>query len=218
MLVIESFGLCSDNETINGTSLFLITFGSDSEPCSNRQPCSFNFETNYEQVTCGKLINDGMFGFVNEVPLMYDSWHAQAADHTVNDRNGYMYLVLLAKKDSQFFNYTVHGLCVGQRYEFSAYLASVINKEDDLKKSNIRFEVRTATVESQLLAEFSTGNISDYETMTWEKYGLSFVTPNSSVFLLMISNVDELNGNDMAIDDIELRVCSTESSGFCPSG
>jgi hypothetical protein len=129
-----------------------------------------------------------------------------------------MYLILLDKTCRQFFNYTVHNLCVGQRYEFSAYLANLNEKKPNLLKPNVRFEVRTGTVQPQLLAQFSTGDIPDYDTLTWKKYGLSFVTPNSSVFLLMISNIEQDGGNDLAVDDIELRVCSSESSGFCPSG
>jgi hypothetical protein len=34
----------------------------------------------------------------------------------------------------------------------------------------------------------------------------------------MVSNVKGGDGNDIAIDDIELRVCSTVYSNFCPSG
>jgi hypothetical protein len=44
--------------------------------------------------------------------------------------------------------------------------------------------------------------------MTWVKYEISFVTPASSVVLLMISNAKGDNGNDTVIDDIQLRICS----------
>jgi hypothetical protein len=84
---------------------------------------------------------------------------------------------------------------------------------------NIRFEVRTATNENQLLAQFSTDDISEYDEVTWSKYGLSFNASSSSVVLLIVSNVEGIwRGNDLAIDDIELRVCSTDDSVFSPSG
>jgi hypothetical protein len=34
----------------------------------------------------------------------------------------------------------------------------------------------------------------------------------------MIANVSERIGNDLAIDDIELRVCPNVQTGFCQSG
>jgi hypothetical protein len=46
--------------------------------------------------------------------------------------------------------------------------------------------------------------------MIWKKYGMSFITPTSSVVLLMISNVPGIAGNDFIVDDIQLRICSDD--------
>ncbi len=83
-------------------------------------------------------------------------------------------------------------------------------------KPNILFEVRTATTE-KLPAQLSTDDIPEYHIMTWVKYGLPFITRVSSIVVLMISNVGGTGGNDLAIDDIQLRICSDSESSTCPS-
>jgi hypothetical protein len=125
------------------------------------------------------------------------------------------------EKDSELFNSTVNSLCIGLRYEFSAFLANVV-VESLLTmlfgKPNVRFEVRASTAQNHLLVKLITGEISRYSNMTWAKYGVAFNASSSSVTLLMISHVPGGLGNSIAIDDIELRVCSTGHSGFCPPG
>ncbi len=227
---IESVGLCSINDTTDGKPLFSITFGSNSGQYSSEKPSSFGFSTSHRQ-RFASPIDEGMFSFVNLVPeqknvFSLDIWLNgdinKGWDHTENDTDGYMYIVNVAGGNSKLFRYTVNYLCIGLRYEFSAYLANVLVKylvdADSLLQPNIRFEVRNATNENQLLAQFSTDDIPAYEKLTWSKYGLSFNASSSSVVLLMISNAGGGDGNDLAIDDIELRVCSTNHSGFCPAG
>ena len=85
----------------------------------------------------------------------------------------------------------------------------------DKIKPNVLFQVRT-TVGNILLAQLSSGDVPEYNTLTWAKYGLSFIPPSGTVVLLMISNAAGGNGNDLVIDDIALRVCAQATSGFCP--
>jgi len=220
-LSIESGPLCPENAANNDTSLALITFDSGPDQYSNATPSTFNFSTAYQQIFKPRIQN-GMFAFVNTVPNDYNGWHAGALDHTAMDQNGYMFLVTAAgERDSEIFTFTVNGLCIGLRYEFSAFLANVIMESYVsmlVVEPNIRFEVRASTETNDLLAESITGDISRYSNMTWKKYGVSFNASSSSVTLLMIAHVPEVSGNGVAIDDIELRVCSTEYSGFCPPG
>ena len=64
----------------------------------------------------------------------------------------------------------------------------------------------------------STGDLSEYENLTWSQHTLLFTVHNSSVTLAMATVGREEVGRDLAIDDIELRVCSNVSTGYCPSG
>jgi hypothetical protein len=220
-LSIDSGWLCPDNAAYNGTSLVLITFGSGSDQYSKKKPSSFNFSTTHQQ-TFQSSISDGLFGFVNTVPDYLFSWHTGESDHTTKDQGGYMFVVNVANgKDNQLFNSTVNSLCIGLRYEFSAFLANVVVESlvtMALPKPNVRFEVRASTAQKDLLAQCITGNISRYSNMTWKKYGVSFNASSRSVTLLMISHISGDLGNSLAIDDIELRVRSTGHSGFCPPG
>jgi hypothetical protein len=207
-LCIEFAELCSESETINSKSIFLITFGSGLQKYSDKTPADFNFDTTYEQ----KLQNEIKFGefcFINVAPDQHGEGHDGALDHTANDVGGYMYFVDLAKSSGPFFNLIVNDICIGLRYELSVYFANVLkNGTKDRIDPNIGIEVRTATIGNELLEKFITGNIPKYDDMTWWKYGLSFLASNSSVVLSMVSEVGGDRGNDLATDDIELRVCS----------
>ncbi len=197
----------------------LITFGSGSSKYSSKTPSTFNFTTTTtHRQNFNSKIEDYQFGFVNAVPDYSGYWHKEAKDHTENDNDGYMYLVNIGAKDVSLFNFTVNNLCVGLQYEFFAYLANVDRKDKHLIKTDVRFEVRAANAGYQSLAKCSTGDIPAYDTMTWTKFGLSFTALHSSTILLIISNLKGGNGNNIAIDDIELRVCSNTHSSICHPG
>ena len=194
-----------------------ITFGSGPEECSNKTPSTFGFNTSFRQVFHSQT-SFGTFAFYNVVPGNISAWHLGAQDHTENDLNGYMFLVDIEKKDSELFSCIVTDLCIGLHYQFSAYLAYVVKKGLGGSPLNIRFEVQTTTTKNDLLGKLHTNNIPENEKMTWEKYALSFIATSSSINLRMISNNDRTDGNDLAIDDIELHVCSSGHSRYYSSG
>lgn len=215
-LFVESISLCSDDNTTSVIPISLTTFGSGSTTYSSNTPASFNFTTNYTQ----KFVNPisaGCFGFTNVVPSNYASWHGGAIDHTPNDTNGYMFVVNADLTPSQFYKSTIDNLCIGQRYEFSVYLANVI-KQVSFPTPNILFEIRNAAPDNTLVAQLSSGNIPEYSVMTWTKYGVSFIATNTSLVLLMISNTPSSVGNDLAIDDIAFSMCSNINSSTCLLG
>ncbi|CAF1039041.1 unnamed protein product [Adineta steineri] len=212
---IQTTGLCLDNVTLDDNPILLITFGNGSTQYSTHTPSYFDFTTTYSQVF-GAATNDGNFSFVNSIPNDFgNSWHVGATDHT-GDKGGYMFLVNADFTPDQFYNSTVNNLCIGTRYEFSVYLTNVC-AESGLIEPNVRFEVRSLTAENQLLAQLSSGNVSQYATLTWARYGLSFIASSSAVALLMISDAPGGSGNDLALDDIALRVCAGQGTGFCYS-
>ncbi len=214
-LFAESVELCLNKDINYSQSLILITFDSGSNAYSNRIPSYFYFTTTHKQQFTSN-ISDGKFVFVNVIPENHTSWHGGALDHTLKDTGGYMYLVNMIENGSQIFNSIVNDLCIGLRYEFSAYMANIVQKKIPPfnSKPNIRLELRTTTAEKQLLAQLTTGEISEYDNMSWSKYGLSFIASTTSVVLLMISNVGGNSGNEVAIDDIELRLCSSAHFDF----
>ncbi|CAF2127885.1 unnamed protein product [Rotaria magnacalcarata] len=212
----EKTGLCADGDSANSQSIILITFGSGNQAYSNKTAEEFNFTTSYTQ-SLEDQITYNTFVFVNKVPAV-NEWHSGASDYTTDDTDGYMLLVNVGEKDEYIFKYQVSNLCIGLRYEFSAYLANVMveNSEasGDSDDSTIKIIFRVKQVseakESETVVK-KTDDISAYENMIWEKHGLSFVAQATDAVLLLDSKV---NGNPrfIAIDDIKLRVCSANRS------
>ena len=152
---------------------------------------------------------------MNSVPNIY-SWHSGATDHTVSDINGYMLLFNLAGPVAPFYTQTFSYLCVGQRYEFSLYLANLVQQSANYVNPNIRLEVRSTSNQTDLIALWNVSEIIDENSLTWIHHGISFVTPISSVDILLITQVSSGWGNDLVIDDIQLRTCSTNNVTSCP--
>ena len=214
----ESVGLCSTTETSNPAPVILVTFGNGTNQYSSATPFSFGFVTSYAQKV-RERITDGQFAFINAINDDFQgAWHTGAKDHTT-DENGYMMLVNAANSGGRFYYGVINELCVGQRYEFSVYLANVCtNKSRCPVDPNVRFEMRSMASDFKLLAEYSSGDVPINETtMVWKQYGFSFIPSSSSVILLIISSVGGSNGNDVALDDIALRLCSRENNTSCPA-
>ncbi|UJR19474.1 hypothetical protein I4U23_022605 [Adineta vaga] len=195
----------------------LITFGSGRDSYSNKIPFNINYTIPHLQYSILSETNLA-FRLVNVIPNSAFTWHRGALDHTENDDGGYMFLVDdVHNTDRQLFRIIINNLCIKSNYEFSAYLTNVLSRNYAGIKPNIRFEVRTLSNESDLLAKSSTGDLPTYDKLTWSKHAVSFQASTSSVVLLIISSVSGANGNDFAIDDIELRMCSTPDLRFCHS-
>ncbi|CAF1460276.1 unnamed protein product [Adineta ricciae] len=211
---IGSSGLSNDRYTCEEKPVFQITFGAGSAPYSKAKPSDFSFSTTYQQLFEPKP-NDGQFSIVNSVrpDREWDVWLNVPQDHT-GDKNGYMYLVNGDYNPGQFYNGTIKDLTVGQRYEFSVYLANPMAVSGI--KPNVVFEVRSTTADKTLLARLTTGDIPEDKTITWRKYGISFIASTTTVNLLMISNAPGGSGNDILIDDITLRGCSGDVSCASP--
>jgi hypothetical protein len=211
---VQSVGLCLNEEMFDTEPILQITFGNGPSQYSTSTPADFDFSTTYQQ-KFEPVTNDGMFSFINLVHNDFnDAWHTNATDHS-EDNNGYMYLVNADYKPGQFYNGRVDNLCIGLRYEFSVYLANLCKPSGKINP-NILFEVRSVDG-NVLLAQLESGDVAEHDTLTWEKYGFSFIATSSSVNLLMISNTRGGDGNDLVIDDIVLHVCAHAGTGFCPS-
>lgn len=203
--IIESVGLCTDAQIRNSTPVLSITFGAGTARYSNSTAAKFDFTTTYQQ-KFSDPVDDGMFGLVNAVPTNRPAWHGGSRDHTGNT-GGYMLFVNANLQAGRFYNGTVKNLTVGVQYQFSVWAANAVKSGNNLLAPQVLFEVRSLTAGNALLAQLNSGSIPEYSNMTWKQYGLSFVAPTTSVVLLMISNAPGGNGNDLVLDDIELRRC-----------
>lgn len=164
------------------------------------------------------MIETGFYAFVNAVPSRNGMWSHGSLDHT-EDENGYM-LVLNTHADRThaYFNITVPDLCAGFDYAFSAYLANILNPKYNETKPNIYFEACSITVGNNSCNESEKTDIQSGKPMPWFRHGVVFTARSSSVVLSIIPTTAGMNGRNIAIDDVELRVCSNDSTGLCPSG
>lgn len=144
---------------------------------------------------------------MNAVPWNSNAWQDGALDYTPSDTNGYMFLVNADYAGGEFYRATITGLVTGSQYFLSAYMANIVKSGVNLLRPDVTFQVR-ATTGNALLQEQSTGSLPETATLTWQRYGMIFVAPSTSVVLLMTSNVGGGSGNDVVIDNIELRGCT----------
>ncbi|CAF0897295.1 unnamed protein product [Adineta steineri] len=200
---VNSLTITANNNPTSGTQNFLTTFTYGTDQYSNKTSADFGFTSGHTQVF-SDCPGDGYFAIANVVPGCF-FWIPGGFDHTANETGGYMYVLNALLYPGLYFNKTINNLSIGKVYEFSTYAANL--NQPGWSPSNIIFQVRTATSDNTLIAEGNSGNIPDSANFAWNKYGISFVAPSTSVMLLMISNGTSSAGNDVALDDIGLCRC-----------
>lgn len=149
-------------------------------------------------------------------------------DHT-GDSNGMMAVFNADFEPNEFYRLEVNNLCGGIVFEFAAWIANLYdpmntpgpcfeNNGDGLYP-NVTFEIRNSFTD-ELIASTSTGNILPTieqgmpDNIQWNQFGLIFEMPVglNSINIVMRNNGEGGCGNDLAIDDITLRVCGPVSS------
>ncbi|MBL0145583.1 MAG: gliding motility-associated C-terminal domain-containing protein [Chitinophagaceae bacterium] len=154
---------------------------------------------------------DGSYTIINSTSNCFGgSWHNLAEDHTVGDANGYMMLVNASINPKDFYLDTVHSLCAGTTYEFSAWVVNVLkNTSCTPNPSRPKLVFNIETVTGTVLGTYSTGDILESVAPEWRQYGLFFTTPvgTSSVVIRITNNAPGGCGNDLALDDIAFRPC-----------
>ena len=223
--------LCMD-----GTLLFREDFGgndpSDPEVISNSDAARAavsGMSTNYIPCTSRTSgMSSGKFlvtkqGYQNGI-----QWHLMD-DHTCpNDLTKGYFLQIDGRGDNEpFYTTTIDALCSGSRLTFSAYVANVMTWGHYMNPSRhdiyprLKF-VLTDPVSGSELATYDTGDIPFDSTFIdvndawrssahWRLIGMNFTLPdNINRITLTIYNSVSSNGsgNDFAIDDIEIRLCT----------
>ena len=156
-------------------------------------------------------------------------WYIQD-DHTYpNDyTRGYFMEVDGKGGNQQFYETEISGLCEGIELTFSAYVANVFTwfQYDWYTRNRgpviapcLKF-VLTNPQTGETLAEKNTQEIPFDEALpaltdwqyssAWHLVGMNFTVPVgvNAIRLSIYNNVTNGNGNDFAIDDIEIRLCA----------
>lgn len=184
------------------------TFGSDG-PYQLRPG-----QTTYTRLTT--CPNDGQYLIAPGLSCNPDEWHPLSEDHTPGDTKGNMLIVNAAEETGEFFNQPVSGLCYGTTYEFSVWVMNLVNTSPTNGCNTLapvaldpRVVMRVEGVNGQVLQTINTGSVPRTGTATWVRYATVFTLPAgaNSVVIKLVNNGPGGCGNDLALDDIQLRPC-----------
>lgn len=182
-----------------GDPVVNITFGDGSGNNTGYTP------TNAYTYTYDQCPNDGFYTITRYTSGCFgNAWHTVSTDHT---GNGAFMLVNASYAPGDFFVSTVTDLCPNTTYEFAAWIMNVLNKFGI--RPNITFTIETTG--GVVLQQFDTGDIPETPSPIWKQYGFFFTTPvtNPVIVLRMRNNAPGGNGNDIGLDDITFRPCSS---------
>ena len=166
-------------------------------------------------------------GYRNSRGYSYSHWFIMD-DHTYpNDYSrGYLLEIDGRTDGATIYETTIDGLCEGSRLTFTAYAVNVTTAQSyDVDRNNgdpqLSFVLADPETGSEITTPYNTGPIPvdrSYKGMPgewrnsahWNLVGMNFtVPPGRTAIKLIIKNACmQYNGNDFAIDDIEIRLCA----------
>ncbi len=166
-------------------------------------------------------------GYRNSVGYSYSHWFIMD-DHTYpNDYSrGYLLEIDGRTDGATIYETIIDGLCEGSRLTFTAYAVNVTTAYSyDVNRNNgdpqLSFVLADPETGSEITTPYNTGPIPvdrSYKGMPgewrnsahWNLVGMNFtVPPGRTAIKLIIKNACmQYNGNDFAIDDIEIRLCA----------
>ena len=188
-----------------GPALFMEDFGSGSSP----GPPLPGGTTTYNYGS----IDNGNYVVSNRSGLNDWLWH-DGPDHTEGDTEGYMLIFNADEEAGTFYQKTFTDLCPNTDYIFSCYLANLAVPTaciGNAEKPNVRFTVIDPSDGATLLST-ATGQIFYSSTLTWREYTIFFRTGpgQTALQVQMTNNAPGGCGNDLAADDISLRLCNVQ--------
>ena len=166
-------------------------------------------------------------GYRNSRGYNYSHWFIMD-DHTYpNDYSrGYLLEIDGRTDGATIYETIIDGLCEGSRLTFTAYAVNVTTAHSyDVDRNNgdpqLSFVLADPETGSEITTPYNTGPIPvdrSYKGMPgewrnsahWNLVGMNFtVPPGRTAIKLIIKNACmQSNGNDFAIDDIEIRLCA----------
>ncbi|MEP7230007.1 MAG: gliding motility-associated C-terminal domain-containing protein [Ginsengibacter sp.] len=143
-----------------------------------------------------------------ETPAAH-SWYMLAGDHT-GGQNGQYMLVNAESRPGTIHQDTATGLCGNTIYQYSAWIANVMQKfacGGNPVLPNITFTV--STLSGQVLQTYNTGDLPIEDARIWKQFGLSFTTPVNVGDVILSLSTDPVFGCGSAfvVDDITLSMC-----------
>jgi hypothetical protein len=200
---------------VDGTLIFREDFGGDSiynprissTPFSpNTTELSFSNQNNGTAANTYWLLKSNTFTNAN-------NWQVDFSDHTYkNDINrGYMLMIDADNVQKKYYQYTIMDLCENSRMFFSVWAANLVREGSPLTGDpSLEFEV--LDIGDNVIAIFNTSDIprDSQGQLQWRNYGFSCKVPaghNALVLRIYNNNTSNSSGNDLVLDDLEIRLC-----------
>ena len=166
-------------------------------------------------------------GYRNSRGYNYSHWFIMD-DHTYpNDYSrGYLLEIDGRTDGATIYETIIDGLCEGSRLTFTAYAVNVTTAHSyDVDRNNgdpqLSFVLADPETGSEITTPYNTGPIPvdrSYKGMPgewrnsahWNLVGMNFTVPpgRTAIKLIIKNDCMQSNGNDFAIDDIEIRLCA----------
>jgi hypothetical protein len=195
----------------DGSVLYRGDFGGNnvSDPLYSQTPLP-NGTTTYSFVTTSP--GDGSYALLKYFEGSSGTWHAYE-DHTIpgTDR-GYFMFVNASYTAGLFYTTTIKGLCDDMKLYFSAWAGDLMVPSWGASiRPQLRFVLQdAATLET--LVDYTATEMPLVNQATWRLYGFGFTNHSDSVKLSIYNNAPGGGGNDLVLDDIEIRFCAPKVS------
>ena len=166
-------------------------------------------------------------GYRNSRGYNYSHWFIMD-DHTYpNDYSrGYLLEIDGRTDGATIYETVIDGLCEGSKLTFSAYVVNVTTSHSyDYDRNNgdpqLSFVLTDPETGAELATPYKTGPIPVERSFqdlpgewrysaNWHLVGMNFTVPagKTAIKLIIKNACTAYNGNDFAIDDIEIRLCA----------
>ena len=164
------------------------------------------------QYTKDSCPNDGLYTVADAVDgrCFFSLWHSLTEDHTPGDVRGNMMIVNASDKTGEFYQHPLAGLCSGTAYEFSVWGINLLKPGICTDPALPDLVVSVETANGRVIKSYDIGIVPQSVTPVWQRFSTVFTAPESTdgVVVKLINRQGAGGcGNDLALDDIQLRQC-----------
>ena len=164
------------------------------------------------QYTKNSCPNDGLYTVADAVNgrCFASFWHSVSEDHTPGDVRGNMLIVNASEKSGEFYEHPLADLCGGTAYEFSVWGINLLKPGICTYPMLPDLTISVETTTGRVIQSIHIGIIPQFATPTWQRYTAVFTAPESTdgVVVKLINRQGSGGcGNDLALDDIQLKQC-----------
>ena len=137
-------------------------------------------------------------------------WHALSEDHTPDDTRGNMMVVNGSNESGEFYKHPLAGLCNGTDYEFSVWGMNLLKPGICTAPLLPDLAISIETESGRVIQVLDVGIVPQSVTPTWQRFATVFTAPDvtDGVVVKLINRQGSGGcGNDLVLDDIQLKQC-----------